>query len=731
MPPLDATTLEAMTDMSASVPAPLPVSAAPTVPGSIGVGGLEDSLVSIEGVAVQFGLLPVNLARTNCSADAEALMRKLGRFPREDDPWLPVATLGPLLIVAHHNPKAVEMWGIPSFLAVRVVISREQYDSVRQDLVSRTTSNPLPQENAVEFLPGPTAGAGDLRAAFDWMIINYPLEANERERLMRLYAEAVEKNGVLVVEDYNEIQPNLGVALVYLTEGMSRLVFNPQEAPRQDLFPTPLLDKHKVFPVYCGTNKVFLLSDDEDFYAFEDEWLSSGGENFEFVPVIADSREIRQAITRNGSTVNRSTYDAEDLSKDLSLGVDVNLVEIDPDDVAAIDPGNVNHTPEELMHWVLYTAINARASDLHIEKYYNLARFRARIDGRLQVIFTCPEEMLMRFIALIKNYSNMKQSRQDAQDARFAMAIGKRRVDVRVAAVPWRKEMQKLTLRFLDKADGVKELSALNLSQRQSALIKRNMVRDQGLILVTGPTGSGKTTTLYALINSINEEGTNIHTIEDPIEYELEGINQTQIDEVNGINFGSGLRALLRADPDVILIGECRDEETATAAVNSALTGHLVLTTLHANDSMRAVSRLLSMGVEPYLLADCLALSQAQRLIRRLCNYCKRPAPADEETQRMMYKQGIINAVLTEPIYEAVGCPECHGSGYSGRIALMEMCEINTEFADLIEAEAPQSQFREAAVRNGVLSLFQEGLLQVIAGSTTMKEIQCLSYTAV
>ena len=713
---------------------PSGVEAAPVAGSSfaadMGGAGLEDLMVSIEGIAVQFGLLPVTLVRTNCSAGAEAQLRKLGRFPREDDPWLPVASLGPLLIVAHHDPKATELWGVPSFLAVRVVVSREQYDAVRQDFVKRFTNNPLTQENPLEFLPEPTAHAGDLEGAFQWLVNNYPLEATDRERLIRLHGESVEKNGLLSVDDFNAIQGNLGVALVYLTEGMSRLVFDPQEAPRQDIFPTALLDKHGVFPVYIGTSKAYLLSQDENFYNFEDEWLSSGGESYEFVPVLADSREIRQAITRNGSGVNRKQIDTDALKEGLTLGVDVNLVEIDPDDAAQIDPSNVNHTPEELMHWVLHTAIAARASDLHIEKYYNLARFRARIDGKLQVLFTCPEEMLPRFIALVKNYSNMKQSRQDAQDARFAMSLGKRRVDVRVAAVPWRKEMQKLTLRFLDKADGVKELSALNLSQRQSGLINRGLTRDQGLILVTGPTGSGKTTTLYALINSINEEGINIHTIEDPIEYELEGINQTQIDEVNGINFGSGLRALLRADPDIILIGECRDEETATAAVNSALTGHLVLTTLHANDSMRAVSRLLSMGVEPYLLADCLALSQAQRLVRRLCNYCKRPTQADNETQNTMHQQGIIAAPLADPIYEAVGCPECHGTGYSGRVALMEMAEITPEFSDLIEAEAPQSEFRAAAARGGILSLYQEGLLQVIAGTTSMKEIARLSYTA-
>ncbi|MCB1093220.1 MAG: type II/IV secretion system protein, partial [Verrucomicrobiae bacterium] len=331
---------------------------------------------------------------------------------------------------------------------------------------------------------------------------------------------------------------------------------------------------------------------------------------------------------------------------------------------------------------------------------------------------------------LIKNYSNMSQSRQEALDGRFAMAIRKRRIDVRVAAVPCRRELQKVIMRFLDKQDGLKDLADLNLSRRQTGIVKRVMSRDQGLILITGPTGSGKTTTLYALINSVNEEGTNIHTIEDPIEYEIEGINQTQTDLTHGLSFATGLRSLLRSDPDVILIGECRDEETANAAVNSALTGHLVLTTLHANDSLRAISRLLSMNVEPHLVADSLAMTQAQRLVRRLCNYCKRPYEAPADVQQLMYRQGVIQEPLREPIYMAVGCPECHSTGYRGRVALMEMLETNPEFTDLVERHAPQTELRAVALKTGFQTLYQEGLNQVLAGNTTLDEIAQVSYTA-
>jgi type II secretory ATPase GspE/PulE/Tfp pilus assembly ATPase PilB-like protein len=248
---------------------------------------------------------------------------------------------------------------------------------------------------------------------------------------------------------------------------------------------------------------------------------------------------------------------------------------------------------------------------------------------------------------------------------------------------------------------------------------------------VTGPTGSGKTTTLYALLNSINEVDVNIQTIEDPIEYEVEGINQTQTNPTYDLTFANGLRALLRADPDVILIGESRDAETAQAAINASLTGHLVLTTLHANDSIRAVSRLLSMGVEKYLVADSLALSQAQRLVRRLCGYCKRQVAPTDEIQEHLFRQGLITSPLSHPIYEKVGCQECHNTGYSGRVALMELCETNDEMRDLIEEAAPQSAMRTAALKNGFRTLYQEGLSQVLVGNTTLEEIRCLSYTAI
>ncbi len=683
-------------------------------------------LVSIEGTAVQYGILPVELPRQSCTADAEGLVRLLGRAPHTASPWLPVSTLGPLVILAHHNPRCEDNWGVPDFLSIKVVISPEHYEAIRQDLVMRVSVRPIRDRSPFEGMLRPPIGAGDLKGAFEWLVKEYPFADNQRSNLQRAYKDLLNRDVNPGVSAFNGLQQHLGVALKVIASSGPILAFNPDEAPAQDLFPPALLEKHGVYPVYCGKQRVYLLASDSDIYLFEDEWLSSGHEPVDIVPVLADQASIRKALTRFSAASQSYTIEVNEGGYEVSD--DATLVEILPEDVLSIDPKNVNNPPEMMLKWVLYHALQMRASDLHLEKYYNTVRFRARIDGELRVIYSASEELLLRYVAIIKNYANLGQSRQEAQDGRFGMSIGKRRIDVRVAAVPCRREFQKVIMRFLDKDGGLKSLVDLNLSQRQTRLFDQTMARDQGLVLITGPTGSGKTTTLYALLNSVNDDNLNLHTIEDPIEYRIEGINQTQTDPVNRISFATGLRALLRSDPDVILIGECRDEETAMAAVTSAMTGHLVLTTLHANDSLRAISRICSMGVPNYLLADSLVLSQAQRLVRRLCNYCKRPEPMTDEMYEILERQGIVRGPVDTPVYRKVGCLECLNTGFKGRIALMEISEVNAEIKDLISDNAPMAQIRAAASRGGLLSLYQEGLHQVVAGQTTFDEIRGLAY---
>jgi type II secretory ATPase GspE/PulE/Tfp pilus assembly ATPase PilB-like protein len=687
------------------------------------------AILSIEGLALQYTMLPVTLLRESCSPDAERLIRKLGRVPYVADPWLPVTNIGPLLVMAHHNPKAGDLWGVPPFLTIRVIVTPEQYQNTRKDLVQRFGQMPISQSNNMEQLQPPVFADLGLEGTFNWLLENYPYEPSEVTKLRGFYEAQKGKSDTLGITHFNVVQRNMGVALQHLVCGGRTFVYSATEAQRQTFFPIPLLERHSVYPLYIGKHVVFLLSESSDCYAFEDEWLSMGNPPVKIVPVMADLAGIREAINRAGATFDPGAVASID-GATLTVADDATVVEISPEDMARVNPQNPNHEPEQLVQWALFTAIRCRASDLHLEKFYSFTRFRARMDGTMKTIMTAPESQLNRFVALLKNYAGMNQSRAECQDGRMALSVGRRRVDVRVAAIPTRREFQKVIMRFLDKQDGVKRLSDFNLSQRQIEILTRTMQRDQGLVLVTGPTGSGKTTTLYALLNSVNDEGVNIQTIEDPIEYEIEGINQTQTNNARGLDFANGLRALLRADPDIILIGESRDAETAMAAVNASLTGHLVLTTLHANDSLRAVSRLLSMGVEKYLLADSLALSQAQRLARRLCAYCKQPMQVPQDVQELMARQAVITQPITTPIYTARGCDECHGTGYAGRVALMELCEVNNELRDLVEEGAPLSAMRAAAFKNGFRSLYQEGLQQVIGGHTSLDEIKCLSYTA-
>lgn len=709
-------------------PAPKSFGAASNPPSAT-IEARHAAILSIEGLALQYSMLPVTLLRESCSPDAERLIRKLGRVPYVADPWLPVTTIGPLLVMAHHNPKAGDLWGVPPFLTIRVLITPEQYQNTRKDLVQRFGQMPISQSNTMEQLQPPVFADLGLEGAFNWLLENYPYDPAEITKLKGFYEAQKGKTDTPGITHFNVVQRNMGVALQHLVSGGRTFVYSAMEAQRQTFFPIPLLERHSVYPLYIGKHVVFLLSESSDCYAFEDEWLSMGHPAVKIVPVMADLAGIRDAINRAGATFDPGAV-ASIEGATLSVADDATVVEISPEDMARVNPQNPNHEAEQLVQWALFTAIRCRASDLHLEKFYSFTRFRARMDGTMKTIMTAPESQLNRFVALLKNYAGMNQSRAECQDGRMALSVGRRRVDVRVAAIPTRREFQKVIMRFLDKQDGVKRLSDFNLSQRQIDILTRTMQRDQGLVLVTGPTGSGKTTTLYALLNSVNDEGVNIQTIEDPIEYEIEGINQTQTNNARGLDFANGLRALLRADPDIILIGESRDAETAMAAVNASLTGHLVLTTLHANDSLRAVSRLLSMGVEKYLLADSLALSQAQRLARRLCAYCKQPMQVPQDVQELMARQAVITQPITTPIYTARGCDECHGTGYAGRVALMELCEVNNELRDLVEEGAPLSAMRAAAFKNGFRSLYQEGLQQVIGGHTSLDEIKCLSYTA-
>lgn len=347
---------------------------------------------------------------------------------------------------------------------------------------------------------------------------------------------------------------------------------------------------------------------------------------------------------------------------------------------------------------LLKMAVNRRASDIHIEPMQDKTRIRLRVDGMLQVLCDLPKSHQDGVVSRIKVLGEMDiTEKRLPQDGHLEKAIENRLIDLRISTMPT-VHGEKVVVRILDKTTTFSSLDKLTFTD-ENLTAYRNLFRSpHGIVLVTGPTGSGKSTTLYATLNELNKPETNIITIEDPVEYQLEGVNQIALNTKAGLTFANGLRAIVRQDPDIIMVGEIRDEETARIAVQAALTGHLVLSTLHTNSAVGAITRLLDMGIEPYLLASCLRGVVAQRLVRRVCPKCG-----------------------------ACGCEDCFGTGYNGRLAVQEVMTVNEEIRHLITGRAAEKDILTAAEGNGFVSLYDDGMKKVLAGATTLTELLRIS----
>ena len=377
-------------------------------------------------------------------------------------------------------------------------------------------------------------------------------------------------------------------------------------------------------------------------------------------------------------------------------------------------------------------AVESRASDIHIEPFETKIRLRFRIDGLLQTVLSLPLRLLSALVTRIKILADLKiDETRLAQDGRFSTKVGDRRVDFRVSTFPTRNG-EKVVLRILDPLVGNIKLTDLGLEGRSLDLVRENIVKPFGEILITGPTGSGKSTTLAAVLREINDEEVNIVTLEDPIEYYVEGVNQSQVHEEIGYTFASGLRHILRQDPDIIMVGEIRDKETAQLATQAALTGHVVLSTLHTNDTIGVIPRLIDMGVEKYLLAPTLNLAVAQRLLRRLCPSCKKKVKANVAEEHMI-KQALEKmppAIQKEfpksnfEIYKSgPGCKECNGKAFKGRIAIFETLAMTDELENIILTNLSEGELRKEAKRQGMLTMFQDGIIKVLHGVTSLEEL--------
>jgi len=371
-----------------------------------------------------------------------------------------------------------------------------------------------------------------------------------------------------------------------------------------------------------------------------------------------------------------------------------------------------------LINGLISEAIGQAASDIHIEPAEHAVIVRLRIDGVLREVLQAPARLRSRLVSRIKVMARLDiAEKRLPQDGRISLSLGGRGVDVRVSTLPSRYG-ERVVMRLLDKDQGLRSLDALGMDADLLSRFKAALQTPNGIVLVTGPTGSGKTTTLYAALNLLNDRSRNILTVEDPIEYAVEGVGQTQVNAKIGMTFAAGLRAILRQDPDIVMVGEIRDAETAQIAVQASLTGHLVFSTVHTNDAVAAITRLKDMGVEPYLLASTLRAIVAQRLVRRLCSACKKPAVVGPQEKAMLRCVGAEDA----PVFEGVGCPQCRGSGYVGRIGLYEFVVVDDEIRRQIHAGATEQEMAAHAFRANDPLLYS-GLRYVAAGVTSLSDV--------
>ncbi len=373
-----------------------------------------------------------------------------------------------------------------------------------------------------------------------------------------------------------------------------------------------------------------------------------------------------------------------------------------------------------LVNLLLFEAVKAGASDVHVQPYEDRLVVRTRIDGVLYDVFTLPKPIQEEVISRLKVMGRMNiAEKRLPQDGRATVQVGRRVVDLRVASLPT-SYGERVVVRLLDKSARLYDLTEIGMDGRTLELFTRLIAVEHGLILVTGPTGSGKTTTLYSALKRINSAERNILTLEDPIEYQLEGISQSQVSEKKGMTFASGLRSVLRQDPDVIMVGEIRDLETATMAIQSSLTGHLVFSTLHTNDAATAVTRLLDLGIEPYLVASSVIGVLAQRLVRRVCEACAQPHPPTPSELAWLG----VSADGVARMRVGAGCAGCRRTGYRGRVGAFELLVLDEPVRRLVQSRATASEIKEAARRAGSKSLRDDGIAKVLAGLTTIAEVE-------
>jgi type IV pilus assembly protein PilB len=491
------------------------------------------------------------------------------------------------------------------------------------------------------------------------------------------------------------------------------------------LIPQETAVRYQVVPLSrVGATLTIAMTDPTNVFAMDDIKFMTG---FNVEPVVASESDINDAIQKFYGDVS-SGEELSKVMKDLSGDDDAALeisAEEDEMDAASLERAAEEAPIIKLVNLILTDAVKRGASDIHVEPYEKELRVRLRIDGILQNVMSPPLKLKDAITSRIKIMSKLdiseKRLPQDGRIMLKYMRDGKKKdLDFRVSTVPTLFG-EKIVMRLLDKENLRLDMTKLGFEQKSLTMFERQILRPYGMVLVTGPTGSGKTNTLYSSVSRLNTPETNIMTAEDPVEFQLAGVNQVQMKDQIGLNFATALRAFLRQDPNIILVGEIRDFETAEIAVKAALTGHLVLSTLHTNDAPSTISRLMNMGIEPFLVATSVNLICAQRLVRRICVGCKEVLEVPE--QALLDAGYTAEEVKTTTVYQGKGCATCNNTGYKGRAGLYEVMEINDELRELILVGASAIELKKKALENGMITLRRSGLTKVASGQTTLEEV--------
>ncbi|SHI52617.1 type II secretion system protein E (GspE) [Desulfatibacillum alkenivorans DSM 16219] len=536
-----------------------------------------------------------------------------------------------------------------------------------------------------------------------------------------------------VLAQKNLLQENAWLQAVgeyYGLEVWNELPLDAGPADYTQQTPIQFLKKHKMVPLFLAeeseeeqepdsdeerARQVFVaVADPSDFDAVDDlaALLNTGP----VTTILAPSAAITSAINMAYDMARDS---AEQLVADMEEGADSIISEIEK--TADLLEETSDAPIIKLVNHILSQAVKARASDIHIEPYQTILKVRYRVDGVLYDLIKPPKRIQSALVSRIKVMAKLNiAEKRLPQDGRIEIRIGDRNVDIRVSTIPTTFG-ERIVLRLLDKSTTILKLTDVGFTGEQLRIIHSLIHQPHGIILVTGPTGSGKTTSLYAVLSTINTEDINIITIEDPVEYQISGIGQIQVNPKIDLTFARGLRSIVRQDPDVILVGEIRDMETAEIAVQSSLTGHLVFSTLHTNDSASAITRLIDMNVEPFLISSSVLAVMAQRLVRVLCPHCKEPHTPDEAS--MAFLKMTPEDLAHGQIFKPVGCPECLQTGYHGRKGIFEIMLMDQDIKSLLLSTSDANTIKAKAVENGMITLRQDGVNKVLAGVTSIEEV--------